>query len=53
VDKDRTSRPTAELLAVFRRYRELYSSPRLGAALSWARPYVDLMADLMHEIRPG
>jgi len=41
-----------ELLAVFRRYRDLYSSPRLAAALSWARPYVDLMADLMQEIRP-
>jgi hypothetical protein len=41
-----------ELLAVFRRYRDLYSSPRLGVALSWARPYVDLMADLMREIRP-
>jgi hypothetical protein len=52
VDKDRTSRPTAELLAVFRRYRDLYSSPRLAAALTWARPYIDLMADLMQEIRP-
>jgi hypothetical protein len=41
-----------ELLAVFRRYRDLYSSPRLAAALTWTRPYIDLMADLMHEIRP-
>jgi hypothetical protein len=41
-----------ELLRVFRRYRDLYPSLRLPAAVSWARPYVDLMADLMREIRP-
>lgn len=41
-----------ELLAVFRRYRNLYSARRLAAIPSWARPYVDLMAELMQEIRP-
>jgi hypothetical protein len=41
-----------ELVAVFRRYRNLYSSPRLAAMPSWARPYIALMAELMREIRP-
>jgi hypothetical protein len=46
----------AEMLAVYRRiyprYRRLYDSLKLDASLSWARPCVDQMADLMREIRP-
>jgi hypothetical protein len=29
-----------------------YRSMRLDAGLSWARPCIDQMADLMQEIRP-
>ena len=47
---NRPSITQEELLNVWYRYRHLYSSRTLGARLSWAKPYVDLMAELMHEI---
>jgi hypothetical protein len=39
-----------ELIASFHRYRDLYASWRLPRELRWARPYVDLMAELMQQI---
>jgi hypothetical protein len=49
---DRPSISRAELLAVYRRHRDLYRSVKLDTGLSWARPCVDQMANLMQEIRP-
>ena len=40
-----------ELATLLGRYRRLYVAWRPTAELSWAKPYVDLMAELMTEIR--
>ena len=40
-----------ELITSFHRYRDLYSAWRLPRELRWARPYVDLMAELMRQIQ--
>jgi len=39
-----------ELITSFHRYRDLYSSWHLPRELRWARPYVDLMDELMQQI---
>jgi hypothetical protein len=47
-------RPTISpraLIGLWRKYRELYRRVTLPAELAWARPYVDMMADLMNELR--
>lgn len=40
-----------ELVILLSRYRDLYSSWKLPPSLSWAKPYVDMMAELMQSIR--
>lgn len=40
-----------ELVAVYQRYRDLYAGWKLAPELSWARPYVDGMAELMAQVR--
>lgn len=44
--------PRRRLLRRFRRYRALYGRVALPGELSWARPSVDAMADLMAELKP-
>ena len=39
-----------ELVILLHRYRGLYSSWQVHAELSWAKPYVDMMAELMQDI---
>jgi hypothetical protein len=40
-----------ELANLLHRYKRLYASWKLAPELSWARPYVDMMAELMQDIR--
>lgn len=42
----------SKLLRRYRRYRSLYDRVDLPPELSWARPCVDAMRDLMRELRP-
>lgn len=39
-----------ELVTLLRRYRGLYGARAVRPELSWAKPYVDMMAELMREI---
>jgi len=41
----------AKLRRRFRRYRTLYARVTLTPTLAWAKPYVDLMAELMDQLR--
>ncbi|MHC4859993.1 MAG: hypothetical protein ACYTDY_07865, partial [Planctomycetota bacterium] len=40
-----------QLLAAYHRYRRMYSHIRLAEGLAWASPYIDLVAELTHELR--
>ncbi|MDX1564249.1 MAG: hypothetical protein R3236_02530 [Phycisphaeraceae bacterium] len=40
------------LLRRYRRYRQFYQRVHLPAALEWAQPYVQMMSELMDELKP-